>query len=305
LPGKRSPSVAVAVLLDFLKPSVGRTLTPETVVDMVLRTGQVRSMQSTTPPTISIVIPSYNCEDTILGTIESARRSLSFCERVKGVPVDYSIVVVDDGSTDCTVKLIERHYDPADRIAVVKNPRNRGAGYSRNEGVRRTNGEYIFFLDSDDLFLDAHIHACLSRIIPAINCGYVRTQVLLADDIHPGWHNEISASIPITLCVRRRSHEYIGGFLEDSCLDSLRMEDVCYQRLLSAFFQYVMLPERTVYYSRRPGNALDRQIARFRRPPNIAADVFSDEERAAFPEVQQLLQRRVQTICQQKGQARV
>jgi glycosyltransferase involved in cell wall biosynthesis len=217
--------------------------------------------------------------------------------------VDYDIVVVDDGSADCTVNLIQRHYDSADHIAIVKNPQNRGAGYSRNEGVRRSRGEYVFFLDSDDLFLDAHVHACLSRLIPARHCGYSRTQVLVAEEIHPSWHSEIAASLPITLCVRRRSHEYIGGFLEDPVLDRFRVEDICYQRLLSAFFEYVLVPERTVFYSRRPGNAFDRQLARFRRAPNLSADALTDDERAVLPAVQHLLQRRVDMINRQRARA--
>lgn len=254
--------------------------------------------------TVSIVIPSYNCEDTIVGAIESARRSANFCERVKGFPVSYKIVVVDDGSTDSTVHLVERHYDACEGVVLVKNGQNRGAGYSRNQGVHHTDGEYIFFLDSDDAFLDTHIHACLSRLVQSKHCGYARTQVLLADDIHPGWQNEISASIPITLCVRRRSHDFVGGFLEDSSLDKMRMEDVAYQRLLAAFFQYVIVPEKTVYYSRRPGNALDRQLKRFRQAPDLSRDVLNDVERAALPQIQNLVQTRVKAICN-RGQHRV
>jgi hypothetical protein len=166
--------------------------------------------------------------------------------------------------------------------------------------VRRSRGEYVFFLDADDLFLDAHVHACLSRLVPALNFGYARTQVMLADEVHPAWQISFSNTIPSVLCVRRASHNFIGGFPEDPVLATFGAEDVIYQGLLSEFLQGVMAPEKTVYYSRRPGNALDRQMPKFRQAPAIASALTSAES-AALPAVQEVCRRCVEEIRRRKS----
>jgi glycosyltransferase involved in cell wall biosynthesis len=254
-------------------------------------------------PTASVIIPTYNCADTILGAIESARRCMEFCGRFKGLPVDYEIAVVDDGSADNTLELVAERYRPGDGVLAIRNPENRGPGYSRNEGVRRTRGDFLFFLDADDLFLDNHMHACLSSLLSGTYYGFARTRVRLVEDIPPGWHGPIARSIPITLCVRRSSHDFIGGFNEEPVFRALRSEDVFYQNLLSVFFHCVQIPEKTVYYSRRPGNAFDRQFARFCAAPANRSDALSEEERTLAPVAQQIFERRVAWLYDRKARA--
>jgi len=91
---------------------------------------------------ISVVIPLYNKENSIKGTINSVI-SQSF-ENIE-------ILVVDDGSKDASVSVVESISD--DRIRLIKT-KNNGVSSARNTGVKNATGEYIFFLDADDVISD-------------------------------------------------------------------------------------------------------------------------------------------------------
>jgi glycosyltransferase involved in cell wall biosynthesis len=90
--------------------------------------------------TISVVIPAYNAERTILETLESVQQQ-TFS--------DFEVIVIDDGSTDRTRELVESIAD--DRIKVFSYP-NGGMCVARNRGIYHATGEFIAPLDSDDLW---------------------------------------------------------------------------------------------------------------------------------------------------------
>lgn len=90
-------------------------------------------------PTITAVIPTYNRADILREALESVFAQTR--------PAD-EIVVVDDGSTDHTASVAQAQ---AGRIRYVAQP-NRGPAAARNRGMREAGGEYIAFLDSDDLW---------------------------------------------------------------------------------------------------------------------------------------------------------
>ena len=88
-------------------------------------------------PKVSIVIPSYNCARYILQTVESV-----FAQTYE----DYELIIVDDGSTDNTRELLEPYIN---RLTYVFQ-KNAGESVARNNGIHRSQGEYVAFLDSDD-----------------------------------------------------------------------------------------------------------------------------------------------------------
>ncbi len=87
----------------------------------------------------SIIIPTYNRADFIHKTINSA---------IAQTYTDFEIIVVDDGSTDNTQEIVEKIKDK--RIHYYKKE-NAERGAARNYGIKKANGNYITFLDSDDL----------------------------------------------------------------------------------------------------------------------------------------------------------
>lgn len=89
---------------------------------------------------ISVVIPLYNKRDSIRSTIESVLAQ-SF--------TDFELIVVDDGSTDGSADVVSAFSD--ERLHLIVKP-NGGVSSARNEGIRQANGEWVAFLDADDLW---------------------------------------------------------------------------------------------------------------------------------------------------------
>lgn len=94
-------------------------------------------------PTVSVVIPMYNAEKTILRTIESVMQQTSKPEEV---------ILVDDGSTDASFSLVKNYlnYYNGPIQFVLYQQANAGVSKARNEGMKRAQGDYIALLDADD-----------------------------------------------------------------------------------------------------------------------------------------------------------
>jgi glycosyltransferase involved in cell wall biosynthesis len=94
------------------------------------------------PPVFSIIIPVYNVEDYIRSCIDSVL-SQTFA--------DYECILVDDGSTDNSPAICDEYAAKYPHIKVIHG-QNKGLSGARNGGIKESTGEYIVFLDSDDLF---------------------------------------------------------------------------------------------------------------------------------------------------------
>jgi len=92
---------------------------------------------------ISIVIPAYNEESVIGGTLDEVS------EYLEGRGLDYEIILVSDGSADNTEKIARSKSALNKRIKVLSNGRNMGKGFSVKKGCLSASGEVIAFTDSD------------------------------------------------------------------------------------------------------------------------------------------------------------
>ena len=91
---------------------------------------------------VSIIIPVYNGEKTVRAAVESA---------VNGAPDTVEVVVVNDGSTDGTEKVLEELAAEYSCVRVFSKP-NGGVSSARNYGIEKANGDFLMFLDADDTF---------------------------------------------------------------------------------------------------------------------------------------------------------
>ena len=92
-------------------------------------------------PRVSVVIPTYNRREYVQEAIDSVLAQ-SY--------TDYELIVVDDGSNDSTGEALHSRY--GDRLAYEWRP-NAGVSAARNRGLELARGEFIAFLDSDDVWL--------------------------------------------------------------------------------------------------------------------------------------------------------
>lgn len=94
---------------------------------------------------LSIVVPLYNCEKYVGSCLDSLlSQGLKYEE--------YEIIVVDDGSTDSSASVVEEYVKRYPNITLLKQP-NSGVAVARNTGKNSARGEYIHFMDADDMML--------------------------------------------------------------------------------------------------------------------------------------------------------
>jgi len=94
-------------------------------------------------PKVSINLCCYNSEKHLRETLESI---------VNQTYKDWELVIINDGSTDSTESIIKEYIEKGYPI-IYHYQENHGLGYSRNEALKRSNGDYIAFIDHDDIWL--------------------------------------------------------------------------------------------------------------------------------------------------------
>ncbi len=99
---------------------------------------------------VSIIIPVYNGEEYVHRAIE--------CALAQTYP-HKEVIVIDDASTDRTQEVVKKY-----PVIYHRNERNMERAYSRNKGVELSKGEFIFFLDHDDLWREDYIESVLKHL---------------------------------------------------------------------------------------------------------------------------------------------
>ncbi|MCL1849713.1 MAG: glycosyltransferase [Clostridiales bacterium] len=94
-------------------------------------------------PTISVVMPAYNAQDTISAAVRSVLAQTF---------TDFELILVEDCSEDGTYALCQAFAEEDKRIRLYRNSENKGVAYSRNRGVEAAGSQWIAFLDSDDMW---------------------------------------------------------------------------------------------------------------------------------------------------------
>lgn len=115
-------------------------------------------------PLVSVIMTCYNREVYITEAIESVLAS-----KYK----NFELLVVDDHSGDNTVNIVKQFLQDEKRIRLIENDKNLGDYPNRNNGIQYAQGEYIFFVDSDDEMFPATIEKVIDFLVshPEINFG--------------------------------------------------------------------------------------------------------------------------------------
>jgi len=166
-------------------------------------------------PTVSVIIPAYNCDRYIVQAVESVL-SQEDCL--------VEIIIIDDGSTDKTEEVLKPYED---RLRYVKQ-KNQGVAAARNHGIAIAKGDYIAFLDADDYFLPRKLSLQAQMLeqrgeLGIIHSGWQRVDHLGNKllDVCPWKHiPELDLAnwlrwkpvLPSAMMFRREWLQYVGGF---------------------------------------------------------------------------------------------
>ncbi|WP_455584310.1 glycosyltransferase family 2 protein [Bacteroides sp.] len=130
---------------------------------------------------VSVIIPVYNTEPYL----EKAVRSI-----LNQTLTELEIIAVNDGSTDKSLEILEQLQKADARLHIYSQP-NQGLSVTRNIGMSKANGEYIYFFDSDDFLREDALANCY-RTATEYKCDFVFFDAVIMDDPNP----EHSAVLP-------------------------------------------------------------------------------------------------------------
>lgn len=102
---------------------------------------------------LSVIIPVYNAEKTLKRCMESV---------LKQKDEDLEIILINDGSTDASDKIIQEYKEKNPKIISYYKKKNTGVADTRNYGIKKAKGSYILFLDADD-YLDIHLYSLVKQ----------------------------------------------------------------------------------------------------------------------------------------------
>lgn len=104
---------------------------------------------------ISVILPAYNSERYLVDSIGSV---------LKQTYRNFELIIIDDCSQDRSSQIIDGYGRQDPRIKVIRNVRNSGVAFSRNEGIAAAAGDYIAFLDADDVWAEEKLERQVSLI---------------------------------------------------------------------------------------------------------------------------------------------
>jgi len=172
---------------------------------------------------VSVIIPAYNAAATIERAVESVVGQIGLRE----------IIIVDDCSVDETVSVVHKLAGKIHFVKLVRHNVNCGASETRNSGIAIAAGEYLAFLDADDIWLPGKLHKQLEHIVNRENVSLVTCDTLQlspkGEVLKRGHSNRVPVSgcsawktllsynfIPTpTVLVRKRDVLSVGGFSRD------------------------------------------------------------------------------------------
>ncbi|MDZ8051999.1 MAG: glycosyltransferase [Aulosira sp. ZfuVER01] len=212
-------------------------------------------------PTVSVVIPAYNCQKTIKKTIESV---------LEQTFVDFELIVINDGSQDDTLEIVSNINDSRLKIFSFENA---GANISRNRGLNYAVGEFVSFLDADDLWIPEKIESQLQVLSanPQASVAYSWTDCIdeKGQFLRRGTYISATGNVYAQLLVinflesgsnpliRKEALIAIGGF--DESLPAGQDWDI-YLRL-AANYHFVPVPSPQILY-RISSNSLSTNVVR-------------------------------------------
>ena len=224
-------------------------------------------------PLVSVIIPAYNAENTITETIFSVLNQTF---------KDLEVIVIDDGSKDKTTELVLEIEDSRVKLFPYENG---GVALARNRGISHASGEYISFLDHDDLWTPDKIEAQISalRKSPDASVAYSWTINMYSEEkpirftkLSPAkFEGDVYSQLLVhnficsgsNILVRAAAIKSIEGFDPTPVSN----EDWDFYLRLAAKWSFVVVPQYQIIY-RHTGNSMSSQVQRSEKGGLILID---------------------------------
>ncbi len=234
-------------------------------------------------PSVSVVCLAYNSMKFLPRTIDSVL-SQTF--------TDFELVLVDDGSADNVVDWASRQSDLRFRLVSQA---NQGIAGARNRGIREARGEYIAFLDGDDLWHPQKLEFQVDVLNRHPEVGLVHTHVELIDaqgrhlgySKNMGVHGDARAAILVSnfvgtasvTLIRRRCFDELGGFLSDPSVAWCDDWDMWVR--IAMKYSFALVPQPLTRYRLHPNGASTKYHTLVPLVPSIVSRLYE----SAAPEL--------------------
>ena len=180
---------------------------------------------------VSIITPTYNSQAYIAQTIESVQNQTH---------QNWELIIVDDCSTDETVKLIIQEAQKDNRISFICLDENSGPAKARNAGIDRVSGKYMTFLDADDIWFPEFISTSIETIIKNqvffVFSSYRRSnenlEFVYSDFIVP-------EKVTYTDILKTNSISCLTAFIDIEKLGKKQMPDIFKRQDMGLWLQYL------------------------------------------------------------------
>jgi glycosyltransferase involved in cell wall biosynthesis len=199
--------------------------------------------------TLSVVIPAYNAEKTIIQTIESVQKQTF---------QDFELIVIDDGSKDNTVEVVQSFRDARIKVFSYENG---GVAVARNRGISHATGEFVALLDADDLWTPDKLELQLAALQDHPDAGVAYSWTSRFMD---GQKETLTPSIPVFFegnvyaelliynflgngsnpLIRKTAIESVGEF-DRACVPC---EDWDFYLRLAAQWSFVLVHKQQILY---------------------------------------------------------
>tara|TARA_B100000929_G_scaffold281367_1_gene260331 strand:+ start:761 stop:1546 length:786 start_codon:yes stop_codon:yes gene_type:complete len=149
---------------------------------------------------VSVIMPAYNSEVFISESIQSV---------INQTYPNWELLVIDDASSDSTKKIAEKFSSEDNRIRFFQNSSNSGTHHSRNRGIKAASGDFIAFLDADDLWKPEKLEKQL-KILSKPNIAACFSSYELIDE--KGTHlNKMIEALPVLHYDKLLKANYVGN----------------------------------------------------------------------------------------------
>lgn len=224
--------------------------------------------------TISVIIPAYNAACTILETVNSVQQQTF---------LDFEIIIINDGSTDNLLGQLSAINDPRLKVFSYENG---GLPVARNRGIHHATGEYIAFLDADDLWTPDKLELQLAALQSHPKAGVAYSWTYFMDELGQSFHSgqnitatgNIYADLLVSNFLAHGSNPLIRRVAVDSVGEFnsslLSAEDWDYWLRLAAIWEFVLVPKAQIFYRQSSKSMSSRVDVMERYQLEVIAQAF-------------------------------